>query len=324
MKLSHSASLVTVIAAISIARPTIAEVAGGGGSASVDCLVVFDAPVNAPSARPRHVRCVDGDASCDADGVANGACEIEVSVCANSTFNAGCTLRGVQSIRVEHALDDGDPRFDPDFQALQSRVDEEIELPADTADLCTAPSTIRVVVKGPLGKSNRCSGRNKKLKVTSLSQVVDGRIRKDKDRLKLTCLPAPASCVPRSLFTGTFDRIQRQVFDQSCALGACHDSESTAGDLLLEPGAAFGNLVGQVPSNGSARDEGWLRVDAQFGMGDWENSLLHRKITGDLPDAGFGERMPLGGKKLHSTLREVVRLWIGAGAPQDGWVTGTD
>ena len=52
--------------------------------------------------------------------------------------------------------------------------------------------------------------------------------------------PAPSNgCDPQTLFTGgTFDRIQRQVFNQNCALSGCHDSQSQAGDLLLETGAA--------------------------------------------------------------------------------------
>jgi hypothetical protein len=49
-----------------------ADITGGGGSSKTDCMVVFDAAVNAPSKKPRHIRCTDGDASCDADGTING------------------------------------------------------------------------------------------------------------------------------------------------------------------------------------------------------------------------------------------------------------
>ena len=34
--------------------------------------------------------------------------------------------------------------------------------------------------------------------------------------------------------------------------------------------------------------------------------------------------MPKGKRKLHKTLRDILRLWIEAGAPQSGWVPGTD
>jgi hypothetical protein len=33
--------------------------------------------------------------------------------------------------------------------------------------------------------------------------------------------------------------------------------------------------------------------------------------------------MPLGKRKLPHTLREIIRLWIEAGAPMGGWVDGT-
>src|SRR5258706_16313846 len=67
-----------------------ATVVGGGGSAATDCLLVFDAPVNVPASNPRHVDCVDGDTSCDADGIVNGVCQIQLQVCASSTMIAGC------------------------------------------------------------------------------------------------------------------------------------------------------------------------------------------------------------------------------------------
>ena len=53
---------------------------------------------------------------------------------------------------------------------------------------------------------------------------------KDTDKLKLTCDTGAASrgCDPGAcaIFAGTFDRIQRQIFNQSCALSGCHDSQT--------------------------------------------------------------------------------------------------
>lgn len=300
-------------------------VVGGGGSTKRDCLVVFDADVNTPSARPRHVKCTDGDPACDSDGLVNGVCQFAVAVCANSTFEPTCTLAGVASIVVDHALDNGDPKFDPELQSLQTRVDDEIGIPGATADDCTAPVSIRVPIKGPLGKSNRCGARRKKIKLESRSQVIGGKVYIDKDRLKLTCLPQPAGgCDPLDLFGGTFERIQRQIFNQSCARGGCHDSQSFAADLVLDTGAAYGNLINKTPTTSAAFDAGWLRTDVVPDVsGSTETSFLYRKISGDLPDATYGERMPRGGRKLHKTLREIIRLWIEAGAPQNGWVAGT-
>ncbi len=299
---------------------------GGGGSRKRDCLVTFDAAVNHPASNPKQVRCVDGDPTCDADGTVDGVCSFELSVCANSTFEPSCTLDEVQSITVDNAIDNGDPKFDPAFQSLQTAIDNDIQPPTTDVDTCTFATTILVPIKGPIG-NNRCGPQRKKVKLTALSQVIDGKIFKDRDKIKFTCIPDPNGCDPSVLFTGTFDRIQRQVFNQSCALSGCHDSQSQAATLLLESGASYGNLVNTGPTNPAASGAGWQRVDAPNPpgtSGDASNSYLFRKVEDDLPNPTYGARMPLNDKKLNKTLRDVIELWIEAGAPQTGWVPGTN
>jgi hypothetical protein len=304
-------------AALLVGAPAWAVITGGGGSSRTDCLAVFDAAVNFPPARPKHIKCADGDA-CDADGLVNGVCSFPVAVCANSTFDPRCTLAGVQTITVDHALDNGERRFDPDFQALQTRIDTGIDLPTTDADQCTLPAMVRVDLRGPF-PSQRCGRSRKTIVVRTVSTVIDGRVYREKDKLRLTCEPAPGPCDPQLLFGGTFDRIQRQIFDRSCAVSGCHDSQSVRAGLLLETGASLSNLVGVVPTNGAAAGAGWHRVTA----GDAETSLLFHKLKGGLP-AGFGQRMPFGGRRLDRFLIDVVELWIAAGAPDTGWVPGTD
>jgi hypothetical protein len=308
---------------LTIATAAHGLVIGGGGAGGSDCLVVFDAEANTPVARPRHVRCADGDA-CDADGVVNGACVFPVAVCANSTFDPRCTVSGVASITVEHALDNGDPRFDPDFQALQTRIDDAIDPPANDADSCTAATHFRVTIEGPFA-GNRCRTDTKLVRMTTVSQVLGGRVYADRDRLKLICDPAPDGCDPMLFYESAFDRIQRQIFDQRCATSGCHDSQSTAGGLLLETGASYAQLIDVTPINGPAAAEGWKRVTVvEPGVeGDPVTSFLYRKITGDLPP-GAGVRMPFDGPPyLNPTLADVVRNWILHGAPQTGWPPGT-
>jgi hypothetical protein len=313
-----------VVAALTLVAPAVGSVVGGGGSASSDCLAVFDAAVNTPKSKPRHVKCTDGDPACDSDGTVNGACVIPVALCANSTALSKCTLNGVESITVDHALDNGDKKFDPQFQALQGQIDNGIQPPTDEADACTTATNFRVTIKGPVGK-NHCRSNTKTVKVTTLSKLIDGKIYKDKDTIKLTCIPDPTTgCDPLTLFTGTFDRIQQQIFAQSCALSSCHDSQSKQGDLLLESGAAYGNLIGVVPNNLSAAGAGWKRVDVLSPTtGNAETSFLYHKVTGDLPDVSYGQSMPRSKPKLDKSLREVIRLWIESGAPDTGWVPGT-
>jgi len=301
-----------------------ALVIGGGGSKSSDCLLALDTAANAPAGRPKNVICTDGDATCDGDGIVNGICEVAVAVCANSTAFAGCTLNGVEDVQVSHADDDGvDPKFDPDFQALQTRIDTQIldEHPNTDADDCTTPSAIRVPIKGPLG-ANKCGKQAKTLRITTISTNQLGRVYVDKDKLKITCVPAPAmqgGCDPQTLFSGTFDRMQKQIFNQSCAVAVCHDSNSTAGGLLLETGATYTNLVNVDPNNGAALGQGWKRVTA----GNAAASFLFHKVTGDLPDATYGGRMPLKRSKLHPSLQAIIQAWIDGGAPATGWVPGT-
>ena len=309
--------------ALAAATPARARIVGGGGAASKDCLVVFDAPVNFPDTTPKQVRCVDGDKDCDTDGTVNGVCSIAVRVCVNSTFDSACNVSGVAQIDVDHSFDAGDDnKFDPDFLAMRQRIDQdfmEFMSPVTSPDTCTAAVPFQVPIKGPLG-SNHCARQMKKLKLRSRSTAAAGDIT-DTDTLKLFCEPAPSNgCDPQTLFPdGTFERIQKQVFDQHCALGGCHDSQSQTGGLLLESGASYDNLVNHIASTLPARNAGWLRVTP----GDPATSFLVHKIEGDLPDSSYGERMPRGKPKLNGTLREIIRVWIENDAPEHGWVPGT-
>ncbi len=306
------------------ATPVAALVVGGGGSVKSDCLAVFDVPALATgTARtPRSVRCADGD-GCDADGLVNGRCEFSIAVCANHTANPRCILRGVGAVTIAHALDNGDPAFDPEMQAIATRVGFVLEYPESRLDRCSAVTAVHVPVRGPL-KGGVCRKGEKSIRLVALSTPAAGRVRSDVDLLKLTCEPAPAGCDPRSFFTSTFDRIQTQIFDQSCAVGGCHDSQTVQAELLLERGASYDNLVGKTPTNADAAAAGWHRVTAiDATHGDAATSYLVQKLEGDLAP-GLGKRMPFNKPRLDTTLVDVVRRWVEAGAPADGWVPGTD
>lgn len=306
--------------------PSIAAAAivGGGGAASSDCFLVLDTVANTPSSNPKNVRCIDGDATCDHDGIVNGVCEVQVSVCANSTAISECSLVGVDTVVVSHADDDGvDPDFDPDLQALQSRIDSQIldDNPNTNLNDCTTPTSIRVPIKGPVG-DNKCGKRTKKVTITTTSDNLAGKIYTDTDKLKITCIPADEAangCNPQTLFSGTFDRMQKQIFNQSCAVATCHDSNTVAANLLLESGASYNSLVNTDPTNAAAFGLGLKRVAPS----STDDSFLFHKVTGALPDGAFGERMPLNRRKLHSSLQSLIQLWIDDGAPETGWVPGT-
>ena len=311
-----------------VAADASAAVIGGGGSRRTDCLGVFEAAANSPAGRPRNIRCVDGEA-CDGDGVVNGVCEFDVGYCANSSQLAGCTLQGVAEVVVDNAEDDGiDPDFNPQFQALQTRIDSAVELPEMDADECSATTTFRVPVRGPFGSRNRCGSGRMKLVVTTFSTSQDGRLYRDRDIMRLQCRPSreAGGCDPQVFFGSTFDRVQQQIFTPSCATSTCHDSESTAADLLLEDGASRANLINVTPRNGAAMDAGWLRVDQlDPNSADLVTSFLYRKVTGDLPSKAYGLRMPRKRPRLNRQLIEVLEVWIENGAPDEsaGWLPGT-
>jgi hypothetical protein len=205
---------------------------------------------------------------------------------------------------------------------LQARVHDEVNPPTSVGNQCTTATNFHVRVRGPFS-AGVCKSTRAVVQMVTLSTLIDGRIYRDSDRLKLRCDPSPEGCSPRAFFDGTFDRIQRQIFNQSCAVSGCHDSQSRTGDLLLEPGAAYTNLVGVTPNNAAADTAGWKRVHVlDPTTGDPATSLLLQKLLG--PPDGFGARMPFGRPKLDQSLIDVVQLWIAAGAPSTGWVPGTD
>ena len=314
---SIAGCLFSAILATAFAAPAGAGDIGGGGPRAKDCVTAFRT-LAAPVAGGSSLRCRDGDPSCDEDGIVNGECSLSVGVCANRTSDPVCTSPGVDSIMVAHATDNGDPLFDPAFQALQTRIDG-LDLPSFSPDDCTTPTRFVVKLQGPFA-GNRCRGARKVVRLESRSVPMLGSEQLfDRDTLRIACLPAAESCDPTVLFSGTFDRIQTQIFDRSCALSGCHDSQTQMSGLLLEVGASLGNLVGVDPQNGAAVALGWKRVTA----GDPAASLLMHKVSGEL-GAGLGERMPFQRKPLPSQLVEILRLGIEAGAPATGWVAGTD
>src|SRR6185503_14931919 len=297
---------------------------GGGGGVRNDCLLVLRTAPNTPESHPRHFRCADGD-SCDGDGAVNGVCVLPISACGNSTFDPRCTSPGVASIVVDHALDNGDAKFDPEFQALQNVITNGIDVDGDTPDDCTTAIDFDVFVDGPLA-NNACHRGKKLLRITTESDFMAGSSVTDRDRLRMICDPSPSGCDPMAFYTSAFDRIQRQIFNQSCAVSGCHDSQSSSesGSLLLEEGAAYNNLVGVTPDNDAAEAAGWLRVNQTSPTtGDPQTSFLFRKVDHDLPSPDYGLGMPRLRPKLDQALIDVIEAWIIAGAPETGWPAGT-
>ena len=104
--------------------------------------------------------------------------------------------------------------------------------------------------------------------------------------------------------SATLSEVQSQVFDASCT--GCHSGSSPSQGLNLSEGAAHGNTVNvpstEVPSLNLVEPN------------DADNSYLMQKLEGT---AQSGQQMPYGGPYLSSTLQQLVRDWIDAGAQND-------
>ena len=128
-----------------------------------------------------------------------------------------------------------------------------------------------------------------------------------------TLTPPPTSSTP------TFERIQKQVFDVSCTSSSCHSSLGQAGNLVLEDGKSYDNLVNDKPTNLIAGMDGMMRVMP----GRPDMSLLYAKVTTNL-QSGMGVSMPYSAAPLAPETTDIIKAWIEAGAPKDGVVPGDD
>lgn len=119
---------------------------------------------------------------------------------------------------------------------------------------------------------------------------------------------------------GSFAQLHRAVFATSCAVSGCHVSSSAAaaGNLVLSPGAASAGLVGVLPTNLNARNDG-LRLVVRYQP---DSSLLYRKIlvATNAHSGRYGGTMPVGATPMSVGQIEFVRKWIEAGAPDRGFV----
>jgi hypothetical protein len=107
----------------------------------------------------------------------------------------------------------------------------------------------------------------------------------------------------------TLAEIQSTIFTPTCLDASCHNSQARSGDLVLEDGASYDNLVGVEPFNFAARSAGLLRVDP----GRPDNSLLISKLEG--PPVEYGSRMPFDKPPLSAEQIQLIRDWIARGAP---------
>ena len=130
---------------------------------------------------------------------------------------------------------------------------------------------------------------------------------------------ATTATTPTTTAAPTFERIQKQVFDVSCTSSSCHSSVGQAGNMVLEDGKSYDNLVNQTPANPVAKADGMMRVMPRRS----DMSLLYAKLTSNL-QSGMGTSMPYSAAPLSPSTTDIIKAWIDAGAPQEGVVAGDD
>lgn len=116
----------------------------------------------------------------------------------------------------------------------------------------------------------------------------------------------------------SFQRLQTEVFDKSCAFTACHAVGNSSGSgLVLTGSGVHGRLVGTLPTNSVARADGLKLVAA----GKPDSSLLWHKLNGWLAghhQHNYGVNMPQAGLSLSVEQLTFVRQWIEQGALSTG------
>ena len=129
-----------------------------------------------------------------------------------------------------------------------------------------------------------------------------------------TSTQAQATLTPTFSVASTFPQIQATIFTPTCLSLSCHNATDQGGGLVLESGAAYGNLVGVTPTNGTASQDGMKRVDP----GSPVNSFLITKLTlAKVFDLKLGSRMPSGQPMLSADQIDTIRAWILRGALAD-------
>ena len=106
----------------------------------------------------------------------------------------------------------------------------------------------------------------------------------------------------------TFTQVQAQIFTPNCAKAGCHTAASFAGNMILEAGQAYGQIVNRPAVGNSSLD----RIEP----GDPELSYLIKKLRGD-PDI-TGDRMPQDNPgSLTQEQMDGIVGWVLAGAPDN-------
>ena len=105
----------------------------------------------------------------------------------------------------------------------------------------------------------------------------------------------------------SFSQDIQSIFNSNCVV--CHQSAAANGDLNLEAGSAYDNLVNV---------ESTQRPLMLVTPGDSDGSYLLHKLRGTQGEVGGGGlRMPYGASPLQQSQINLIQQWIEQGAPDN-------
>lgn len=251
----------------------------GGGPAAPDCFIQFSGITTTA------IRCTDGDASCDTDGLVDGVCTIALSVCANAD-SSGCAATPLA----------GAPTVKPTKSTAAAALNAALSALPLTTPACTTP---------PYAANLKVSVAGLKPGVEKLTFKAKGGTKTDKDKLTITCNPAAAP---------SFANVVQPIFTAKCATPTCHQGLAPSGNLNMETGNSYAALVNHAPDSGLAKG---LDIVEPSSI---KKSYMARKILAQ-GLAAFDSPMPQGCPTATPCLTDAEKIqilsWIQAGAPNN-------
>jgi hypothetical protein len=106
--------------------------------------------------------------------------------------------------------------------------------------------------------------------------------------------------------------IQEEIFNRSCTFSSCHGAAGRQGEMVLDAGQAYANLVNVEPYNDEARYDGFLRVVPRTPRASFIVTKLTKPVSPDYEDL-----MPKGSDGLPQRDIDLIVEWIKAGARDD-------
>lgn len=256
-----------------------ADCFGGGGPPATDCFVEFDGTVTA------NTSCTDGNPSCDMDGVVNGVCVFPIAACLNVAGDARCTPASLSATPVVR------PANSAVAQALgQALAALDPAQPACTSRGIAVPLAAKLT--------------GVKQGVARLAITAQAGAKRDRDKLRLTCLPSPGAPSLRNVI--------EPIFAAHCALPACHATVGGSSTPALDGPDMHAALVDAASLN--------VPTLSLVRPGSVAQSYLARKILGKrIPDHtarmpnGCPANPPAGGCLTDGEIAAIL-AWIQTGA----------